>query len=117
VSKLAALIEAKVAKHVPAERPKLEIVGKKGVTKLRGEDDPPRARLLYRIRDFAIMYSLAWLVRQETTFYGRSLEELGDEELGEVMKKLERALECRNDDVSFVDAGLVRCSLADELGY
>lgn len=115
MSRLAALIEAKVAKHVPAEKPRLQVVG--GTEHVPGEDGESRERLLARIRDFARMYYLAWLVRQETTHAGKALEDFSDDELGELMRKMEKGRDCRNEDISFDDAGLVRGAMGQHFGY
>jgi len=115
VSRLAALIEAKVGRHVPAERPSLRVVG--GTAFVPGEVAEPRERIITRIRDFARMYHLAWLVRQEVAHHGKTLEEMDDDTLGEVMRLMEKGRDCRNEDISFDDAGLVRGSFGEALGY
>lgn len=95
-------------------RPNLRVVGG---TDTQDEAAEARQALLARIRDFARMYWLAWLVRQETAHAGKVLEDFTDDELGELMRKMEKGRDCRNDDVSFDDAGLVRGSLDQALGY
>lgn len=97
------------------KKPVLRIVG--GTSFVPGEVAEPRERLLSRIRDFARMYWLAWLVRQEAAHLGKTLEEFTDDELGDLMHKMEKGRDCRNEDVSFDDAGLIRGSLGAELGY
>lgn len=109
------MIEAKVAKRVPAKKPKLTVVGKERV--VPGEAADQREQLLSRIRDFARMYWLAWLVRQETAHVGKVLEDFTDDELGELMRKMERGRDCRNEDIAFDDAGLIRGTLDQALGY
>lgn len=55
------------------------------------------------------MYWLQWVVRQETQFYGRILDELEDVQLIAVALKMERARECRVEGIGFDEVpGLVR---------
>ena len=55
------------------------------------------------------MYWLQWIVRQEVQYYGRCLEELEDDQLMAVARKLERGRECRIEGVGFDEVpGLVR---------
>lgn len=72
-------------------------------------DAVTRDLYLSRIRDLSRMYWLQWIVRQETQYYGRSLEELDDDQLIAVARKLERGRECRIEGVGFDEVpGLVR---------
>lgn len=94
----------------PAKRPQLRLVVREDLKPAAPDGlDPQSKDLIYqRIRDLARMYSLAWLVRQETAHVGGVMECLSDDELRSLRDMMERARECRVDGVSFDDAGLVR---------
>lgn len=95
-------------------RPRLQLV-------TREDFDPPspaqmdaitRDGYYRRIRDLARMYWLAWLVRQETLSVGGVLEALPDEDLQQLLAKMERARECRVEGIAFDEVpGLVRSGM------
>ena len=105
---LARMISAEIEK-APA-KPKLRLVRKEDLAKVVEPGMAPGCRdLLYsRIRDLARMYSLAWLVRQETLAAGGFVEHLDDQALVALHEKMERARECRVEGIGFDEAGLVK---------
>lgn len=114
LDRLAGLL-AERAKRKKKGTPQLRVVGKEAEPAIALPS--PRDVLMARIKDFARMYWLAWLVRQETAFYGKALEELSDDELGELMRRLEDGRDCRVEGISFDERGLVRHSLGESMGY
>jgi hypothetical protein len=69
-------------------------------------DDAKRGARLRRIEFLTNRYGLQWLTDQVTA--GASPDELDDDALIALGKDFERALECIQDGVSFLDAGLVK---------
>jgi len=67
-----------------------------------------RDTLYARVGDLSAMYSLKWLVRQETMQVNFILECLADEQLLALLAKMDRAVEAIHDGVPFAEVGLVR---------
>lgn len=72
-------------------------------------DGPTRDAYFSQIRDRARMYWLQWIVRQECHHHGRTLEELDDDQLIVLARKMEQAWQCRVEGIAFDEVpGLVR---------
>ena len=61
-----------------------------------------------RIKDISRLYNLEWLIRQETIQWHRGINSLPDEDLIDLLSRIEQARECIVEGVSFDDAGLIR---------
>lgn len=96
------------------ERPKLRLVGRDEIAAALPEpqrvmDAITRDCIYARIRDLSIMFSLAWLKRQETMHVHGDLTRLSDDDLSSLLETMERGREIREDgSTSFSEAGLVR---------
>lgn len=92
--------------------PQLRVVGEIAERPLSSDDNHPcpgdRRVLSCRIRDLVSLYDLGWLMRQETSHVGFRLELLSLSELSDILDRLQRAMNCPVDDVSYMDAGLIR---------
>lgn len=70
-------------------------------------DEITREAHYRRIRYIAAAYKLQWLVDQ-ATFDCMNIEDLGDEDLLNLHRDLDRARECPEFDVSYEERGLVK---------
>jgi hypothetical protein len=107
VVRLLAAIEDK--RDEPAPTPKLDVAGKQAESVI--QEGPARTAMLKRITDLKRMYRLGWLVNQETFTIG-TIYDLDDAAIACLLKRMERAIECPVDDVSYEDAGLVKNCIA-----
>lgn len=105
---LANLISAELDKA--PRKPRLRLVKREDLAADEpiGMDPQTRDVIYRRVRDLARMYSLGWLVRQETESVRGVIECLDDEGLRSLRDMMERARECRVEGIAFDDAGLVR---------
>lgn len=102
-----ALLENKLGGRFPARKPTLRAVPKPRKQPERRFDAITRASHLDRIRYLARGYGLRWLVDQ-ATFNRPGLDTLDDDELVQLHRDMDRAMECLREGVSFIDAELVR---------
>jgi hypothetical protein len=87
---------------------RLTVVGKEDPAAGGGLNALQRDVLYSRINDLGNMYWLKWLVRQETMQVSGIIECLSDEELTNLLEKMERGRECRVEGIAFDEAGLVK---------
>ncbi|TAA45667.1 hypothetical protein [Pseudoxanthomonas winnipegensis] len=76
-------------------------------------DSVTREHCLRRIRRLRDSYRLHWLVEQHTFNIG-ALDQLDDNELAALLRDVEKARECSDENIPFEDAGLIR-SVAERL--
>lgn len=107
VVRLLAAIEGE--RKEPRKGPELSIAS--GPAESFKQEGPTRSAMIQRISDLRRMYRLGWLVRQETFTIG-TIYDLDDAALACLIKRMERAIECPADDVSYEDAGLVKNCIA-----
>lgn len=107
-----ALIEAKLGKRVPADKPQLRLVTTPAVAPVKmGMDALTRESHVRMIGHLRRRYGLQVLIDQ-ATFGKGSVDELSDDELVELHRDMERARECIVDGISLEDAGLFRSNVA-----
>lgn len=106
MSRLLALMEAKLGGQLPAGKPALRLVPA-STPRARTLDPITRESHLRMIRHLRNRYGLQLLVDQAT--FGRGgLDQLEDDEVCALHADLHRAMECIRDGVSWEDAGLIR---------
>lgn len=107
---LAAQIAASMGLKPKARGRRLQVVPPEGLPepKPEGLSSLTRDTLYARVADLSGMYSLKWLVRQETMHVNYILECLPDAELEALLAKMDRAVEAIHDGVPFAELGLVR---------
>lgn len=106
MSKLVALIEAKLGERQPANRPALALV-QPPARPPRLFDSATRESHLRMIRHKNRRWKLQMLVDQAT--FGRyGLDGLEDQELLQLHHDCDRAVECIADGVTWEEAGLIR---------
>lgn len=108
VSKLVALIEQKIAKRVPPDKPALRVVRDSVAEPTATLDAVTRGSHAKMIRHLAKRYRLQILVDQ-ATFGKGAVDKLPDDELVALHHELQRARECMADGISLEDAGFIRC--------
>lgn len=66
-----------------------------------------RLAVMREIKYLARGYRLAWMVNQATFRKGK-LKDLDDSEMVALLKDMQRAIDCPDDDVSYKEAGLLK---------
>lgn len=74
----------------------------------RGMDDIARESHCRMIRHHRRRWPQLQVLIDQACFKSGSIERLADAELQDLLRDLERAIECIHEDVTFEDAGLVR---------
>lgn len=74
----------------------------------RGMDDIARESHCRMIRHHRRRWPQLQVLIDQACFETGAIERLPDEELRDLLRDLERAIECIHEDVTFEDAGLVR---------
>ena len=103
-----AVTAQKLANSIIRQGARVQLVSQFGLRLVGAAEQPMAGDCMYRrIRDLARMYSIAWLIRQETAAVRGVIECLEDDALRALLRKMERARECRVEGIGFDDAGLV----------
>ncbi|WP_236517558.1 hypothetical protein [Xanthomonas phaseoli] len=92
---------------VPGRKPHLRIVG--NASEPRGMDAATRDSHLRMIRHHRRAWGQAMQVLIDQACFGLdSMEQLLDDDLRNLLRDVERGIDCLREDVSFEDAGLLR---------
>lgn len=75
-------------------------------------DSITRDSILARVRYLGRAYGLQWAIEQ-ACFNVANVDCLEDNELGALLRDMERARECLNEGISFDEAGLMRSNADD----
>lgn len=103
------MLEQKLGKHLPAPRPRLRAVGEAGnaAVALSEVERQTHVRMIRALKRHWHPYGMGLIVDQATLGKG-TVEDLTDDELVQLHRDMDRARQCIQEDVSFVDAGLLR---------
>ena len=99
------MLEAELGERAPPDRPALRVVDQLPPAGLCTTE---RLWFCDQIHFLARVYALEWFVRQEIRGY-TGVESLPDDELKALFKSVGYAISCIKDNISFEDAGLIRC--------
>lgn len=86
------------------QSPKLRVVQEAPEPRPENAD---RKALIREIKYLSRGYRLLWMVNQATFRKGK-LKDLDDGELVSLLKDMQRAIDCPDDDVSYKEAGLLK---------
>lgn len=89
------------------DRPKLRLVGKVDLPKLRCLQPFERDMRYQLVRDTARLHGLQWLIRRETEHVDGVIEQLDDSGLLALHATMRRAEACILEGIGFDDAGLM----------
>jgi hypothetical protein len=88
--------------------PVLHVVPQVACTQARGMDDIARESHFRMIRHHRRHWPQLQFLVDQACFESGSMERLPDEALRDLLRDLERAIECIREEITFEDAGLVR---------
>lgn len=103
---MVALLEAKLGKQFPANKPRLQVVEGGKAAEPKETDREIHLRMIRALKRHWGPYGMGLIVDQATLGRG-TVEDLTTEELVALHRKMDRARECIQDDVPFEVAGLL----------